>query len=324
MPSSGSPDFIAALVERGSKLRLDAAVADAVERLQAVGVRTLLLKGASLESWLYRDDGPRLYGDGDLLLAPDDIEAGHHALRVLGYTCAFDERSMPSWWREHSSAWFRESDGVTIDVHRSLPGVNVDDRVAWGVLSRDSAVVLVAGRSVPALGLPARALHVVLHAAQHGAGAVVPITELERALAVADLELWLGTATLAHELDAVDAFAAGLALTDSGRELAAQLGLSPTRSVEAALHAMTPPPAALGFEQLAQADGARARLAIVWRKLVPPPAFIRHWDPRAHDGRIALMRAYARRPIWILRHVVPGFRAWYRARRSVGGRERLP
>jgi hypothetical protein len=289
------------------------------QRFEAVGVRALLLKGASLESWLYRDEGPRHYGDGDLLVAPDDIDAVRERLTELGYRCAFDAESMPSWWREHSSAWFRGSDGITIDLHRSLPGANVDDRTAWGVLSRDSAVVVVAGLSVPALGLPARALHVVLHAAQHGASSIKPIAELERVLAVADRELWLRAAALTQELDAVDAFAAGLALTRAGRQLAAQLGLSPPRSVEAVLNATTPPPAALGFEQLARAHGARTRLEIVWRKLVPPPAFIRHWDPRAGHSRIALMRAYARRPIWVLRHAAPGFRAWYRARRSVGG-----
>jgi hypothetical protein len=150
-----------------------------------------------------------------------------------------------------------------------------------------------------------------------------PIAELDRALAVADDDLWRGAAELARELDATDAFAAGLSLTDAGRRLAARLRLSPTRSAEAALHATTPPPVALGFEQLAQADGVRARLEIVWRKLVPPPAFIRRWDPSASEGRAALARAYLRRPIWVLHHAGPGFRAWYLARRSVSGSRRI-
>jgi hypothetical protein len=176
---------------------------------------------------------------------------------------------------------------------------------------------------VPALGLPARALHVVLHAAQHGAGSKSPIAELDRALATGDDELWRDAAMLARELGAVDAFAAGLDLTDAGRQLAARLLLSPTRSVGTTLRATTPPPVALGFVQLAQAEGVRARLEIVWRKLVPPPAFIRHWDPRARQGRLALVRAYLRRPLWILRHTAPGFKAWYRARRSAGASHRI-
>ena len=315
----GSLDRIPELVERATRLRLDAAVADLFARFDPDGIDALLLKGASIECWLYRENGLRLYGDGDLLVAPGDLDAAEETLSALGYTRAFDDRSMPSWWRERSSAWFRASDGVTIDLHRSLPGVRVEDEVAWRVLSRDADAVVVAGRSVPALGLPARAMHVVLHAAQHGAASKSPIAELDRALAKGDDELWRDAATLARELGAVDAFAAGLDLIDAGRQLAPRLRLSPTRSVETALHAATPPPVALGFEQLAQAEGIRARLEIVWRKLVPPPAFIRHWDPRARQGRLALVLAYLRRPLWLVRHAGPGFKAWYRARRSVGG-----
>ncbi|MFL5864777.1 MAG: nucleotidyltransferase family protein [Solirubrobacteraceae bacterium] len=322
MPSPESPDVVSQLVERASKLRIDAAVADLCAHFQSDGVHAILLKGASLEFWLYPGDSPRLYGDGDLLVAPGDLDAAQERLSELGYRCAFDDKSMPSWWREHSSPWFRGSDGVTIDLHRSLPGARVQDGVAWRVLSRDSDAMIVAGRSVPALGLPARAMHVVLHAAQHGAGSRQPLAELERALAVADDELWHDAATLAHELDAMEAFAAGLDLTDAGRQLAAQLRLCPARSVETALRATSPPPVALGFEQLAQAEGVRARLEIVWRKLVPPPAFIRHWDPRSRQGGVALVRAYMRRPVWILRHTAPGFKAWFRARRSLNAARR--
>jgi hypothetical protein len=319
----GSPDRIPELVERASRLRLDAAVADVFARFESDGLSALLLKGASIERWLYPEDGPRLYGDGDLLVAPSDLGAAEQTLSDLGYKRSFDDRSMPSWWREHSSAWFRASDGVTIDLHRSLAGVRVEDEVAWRVLSRDVDAVVVAGRGVPALGLPARAMHVVLHAAQHGAATNRTIAELEQAMAKGDNQLWRKAAMLARELDAVDAFAAGLDLRDAGRQLAARLRLSPRRSAEATLHATTPPPVALGFEQLARAHGLHARLQIVWRKLVPPPAFVRHWDPRANDSRIALVRAYFRRPLWILRRAGPGFKAWYRARRSVGASRRI-
>jgi hypothetical protein len=320
VPVSRSRD---AIVQRASKLRLDAAVAEAFARFQTEGVRALLLKGASLEAWLYLDDGPRFYGDADLLVAPADLDAAENGLSALGYECTFDGRTTPSWLHEHSSTWFRASDGVTIDLHRSLPGVRIADGVAWRVLSRDAETVTVAGRSVPALGPPAKAAHVALHAAQHGADVAPPIAELDRALELGDDGLWRDAATVARELDAVDAFAAGLALTGAGRRLAAKLRLRQARSVETALRASTPPPAALGFEQLAQSHGLRARLLLVCGKLVPPPAFIRHWDPRAREGRLALVRAYLRRPAWVLRQAAPGFRAWYRARRALGRPHRI-
>jgi hypothetical protein len=304
-------------VARASTLRIDAAVAEVFARFEADGLGALLLKGASFQAWLYPEDDPRFYGDGDVLVAPGDVGAAELELERLGYKRTFDDRSMPSWWREHAGTWFRERDGVTIDLHRSLPGASVENHVTWRVLSRGSDTVVVAGRTVPALGLPARALHVVLHAAQHGSHMTPPIADLERALAKGDDQLWRSAAALARELVALDAFVAGLRLTDTGRRLARRLELTRTRSVEAALHATTPPPLALGFEQLARAQGLRARLEIVWRKLVPPPAFIRHWDERASDGRVALVRAYLRRPLWILRRAPSGLRAWYRARRSV-------
>jgi hypothetical protein len=288
-----------------------------------------LLKGASIAQWLYDDDGTRTYIDGDLLVAPEDILAAGEILERLGYRRHFDDRSMPSWWREHATAWIRERDGVTIDLHRKLPGVEIDDATAWSLLFREHDHIMLRGGSVPVLALPGRALHVALHAAHHGVewtGPIAPesrgpIADLNRALARADEEVWRSAAALARELDATDAFAEGLRLTAAGREMATRLHLAQARSVKAALHATTPPPVALGFEQIARASSFGQRVEIVWRKLVPPPAFIRHWDPRANESRTALVRAYLRRPVWLLQRAPEGFRAWREARRSVRERD---
>jgi hypothetical protein len=283
----------------------------------------LLLKGRSIAEWLYTDGSQRLYVDVDLLAGPGDTDVVEEILGSLGYSRKWDDRSMPSWWREHASAWVRDADGVTVDLHRKLQGINVGEEIGWRVLWQNHAAVVVAGHEVPALGLPARALHVVLHAAHHGMGQGAPIADrgptadVQRALVRSDDELWRAAAALAVELDAVDAFAAGLRLSDAGVQLAARLGLPRASSVKTALYASTPPPVALGFEQLARAPGLRSRIEILWRKLVPPRSFISHWDPRASEGRVALARAYVRRPLWLLRHAPQGFRAWAQARRSV-------
>jgi hypothetical protein len=134
---------------------------------------------------------------------------------------------------------------------------------------------------------------------------------------VGDDELWLQAAALAAELDAVEPFAAGLRLAPAAVELVGRLGLSRSRSVDAELRAGSPPPLALGFEQLARAGAMRARAEIVWRKLVPPPDFMRHWDPAAADSRVGLVRAYVRRPLWLMRRVPRGLVAWWRVQRSV-------
>lgn len=312
-----APAEEAKVVATLGRLRLDTATADVFGDLELAGVQALLLKGRSLAEWLYPDGPMRTYVDCDVLVSPGDVDRAEGILGARAFARVFDDRAMPSWWREHAGAWLRDSDGFVVDLHRSLPGVRVSDEVAWSILSVDSDVVEVARRPVRTLALPARALHVVLHAAQHGAGWIKPMTDLGRALEVADEGLWAAAAALATRLDALDAFAAGLCLAPAGAAVARRLALPPPRSVDAALRATSPPPVALSFEQLVSARGVRARLAIVWHKLVPPPAFIRHWDPRAADGHIALARAYARRPLWILRHTPRALRAWYRARRSL-------
>jgi hypothetical protein len=315
-------DQISTLTARGSRLRIDDGTVEVLSTFTRAGVRALLLKGPSIARWLYAEGEPRDYLDCDVLVAPDDLQTAEEALGSLAYKRDFDDRRMPAWWREHASAWVRVDDGLTIDVHRTLPGIGVDAEAAWRLLASDTDVVVVAGQPMPTLGLPARALHVALHAAQHGAGWPRPILDLDRALTVGDDDLWLTAAVLAAELSATDAFAAGLHLLPAGVELAARLGLPQNASVDVELRAATPPPVALGFEQLARANGTWARAKIVWLKLVPPAAFIRHWDPRAADSRSALLRAYLRRPLWILRHAPAGLREWHSARRSVSAARR--
>lgn len=315
--ASEQPRPDARLVARAAKLRLDRQIARLAARLQREGTEFRLLKGPVTAQWLYPGE-ERRYLDCDLLIAPDDLVRVEEALESLDYSRDFDDRSMPPWWREHASPWVRERDGVTVDLHRTLPGIKAALETVWQVLSENPDRVVVGGQDVPTLSLPARTLHVALHAAQHGSGWTVgPVADLKRALAACDDEVWRQAADLARALQAEDAFVTGLELTEAGRRLAQRLGLIPSRSVEAALRASTPPPIALGFEQLARATGGRARLAILARKLVPPPSFIRHWDPRANESRAALVRAYLRRPLWLLRRSPEGFRAWVKARRSV-------
>jgi len=254
------------LVARASKLRIDCASAEVVRRFELLGVDVRLLKGPSVAQWLYDKDDPRPYLDCDLLVAPRSLELAETILAPMGYERDFDDRGMPSWWREHAGVWARKSDGLTIDLHRTLAGVGVDDHAAWRLLSASPAVVVVAGQQLPALSLAARALHVALHSAQHGASRPGPMDDLDRALTIGDDDLWSAAAELAGALRAMDAFVAGLGLAPAGGQLVRRLALPQTRSTDTVLRAGSPPPLAIGFEQLARARGTRARLEIVARK----------------------------------------------------------
>lgn len=298
------------------KLRLDAAAAEVLQALDQHDVAALLLKGPAIVTWLYPDSTERPYVDCDLLIDPKCTAMAQPVLASLGYEQQFDDSAMPLWWREHSTEWVRAGGGVTLDVHRTLPGIHVSPEVAWSALGRRPDRVLVAGYRAATLTLPGRALHVALHAAQHGAMGLQSIRDLERAAAVATADTWAQAAELAAELRAVDAFTAGLRLVPAGMTIADSLGLPRASSVDAMLRARGAPEGALALERLAQAGGLRARAAIVARKVFPPQAYMYQWDPRATSSRTALVRAYIRRPLWVGSRLPRAVTAWLKARRG--------
>ena len=297
-------------------LRIDWATVEVLRTFEATKVESLLLKGVSFARWLYTKADPRPYGDCDLLVRPGDFARAREGLSALGFEPIYEEGDMPEWWREHAVLWLRHSDAVGVDLHHTLQGVGVDDETLWLVLAENTEPLEVAGYSARALTIPGRALHMALHASQHGNEWGPVVDEVELAVSRTDTATWAAAARLAAELGATPAFAAGLRLAPSGRELADQLQLPADQSVQIGLRATTPPPVALGFDQLAQANGVRARLAILGHKLFPPPTFMRKWSPRARQGRLGLALAYAWRPLWLLSKAPAGYRAWRDARRA--------
>jgi hypothetical protein len=127
--------------------------------------------------------------------------------------------------------------------------------------------------------------------------------------------VWSDALQLAHELGALDSFATGLRLLPAGEALATRIGVPDVTDVRSSLLASSPPPVALGFDQLSSARGLR-RLEILLRKFIPPPGFIRDWWPPAERSRRMLMVGYLYRPVWLLKHAPAGYRAWRAARRD--------
>jgi Uncharacterised nucleotidyltransferase len=299
-----------------ANLRVDASTAEVLGGLEAAGAQSLLLKGVSVTRWVSTRDDPRPYSDCDLLVRSADLMAAERVLSDLGFRPLLNEHHMPDWWREHATTWWRAEDGTTVDLHRTLVGVGVDPYELWLTLSSHVETIVVAGYPAQVLTIPGRAFHLALHAAQHGVEWDRVLADLERAVSAADEETWRAAAELAASLRATPAFAAGLRLTPAGRVLADRLGLPADLPTDVAIRADTAPPIALGLDQLAKAEGVRARLAILWHKLVPPATFMRHWSPLARQSRLGLVLAYLWRPLWLLARLPTGFRAWWRARSS--------
>jgi hypothetical protein len=301
-------------------LVVDRITAEVVVELAAAGVRPLLLKGPSVARWLY-DDAPRMYSDTDLLVAPDATDLTEAILSGLGFEPPLPESSADRPWKVHD--WRRYGDGALVDVHRTIPGADADPADVWATLSRATDRLAVAGADVEVLSLPARTLHVALHAAQPGADMTQPLEDLKRLLAQSPDALWEAASALAEEIQATNALADGLLLLPSGREVLGRLGLEGRPRIETALaHADVPRSTAgyaLALEELGHVSGIRAKAVWLRAKLVPPVVFMRYWTPLARRGPARLGAAYVWRWMWLAKTAVPGLVAWLRARRRIRG-----
>jgi hypothetical protein len=299
-------------------LHVDSVTAEVVTAMRAAGIRTLVLKGPSIAAWLYGDGAARPYIDSDLLVASGSYRQAGDLLRGLGF------RPLEYSWHRDSQSWRRHSDASSVDLHRSLVGALAPPDTVWRELAVRTDTLRVGGIEVEVLGIPARALHVALHAAQHGVDVPHPLEDLARALGLGDEHVWREAADLARRIEALPAFAAGLRLDAEGVRVANRLGLPAKRPPKVALSAGRKIPVAIALESLASERSVRARTRLVLGALVPSPLYMRHWSamhmtrwPAAlRRGRPGLGMAYLWRPIWILLRLPKAIAALRRARRG--------
>src|SRR4051794_20289823 len=109
--------------ERGEAMwamALEAVAAEVVLALEDAGVDSLLLKGPPLAEWLYEDPGARPYVDVDLLVDSACAGAARGVLAQRGFRQSFGPLPHPGMERPPSAPWLR--DGLTVDLHETLPG----------------------------------------------------------------------------------------------------------------------------------------------------------------------------------------------------------
>jgi hypothetical protein len=300
-------------VAAGANLAIEAATVEVVRALEHAGVRGIVLKGPTLVRWLYDNEGARASTDVDVLVSPRDFDRAEEVLVGLDFELhSLEGIPHDRPWNAH--AW-NGPRGIGVDLHRELVGVGASPEETWQVLTTEIEVVNMGETRVDVFGPTAQALHVALHAAQHGIRYPKALSDLERALEKLPPATWRNAAELAVRLDAVPAFSAGLRLLPAGAEFADSISLSKVDTVEATLLASSPPQTAGGFEWLVRVPGVRAKIVLLVRKLFPPPAWLRSWSRLARRGTLGLVAAYAWRPMWLLLHAGPGFLAWRRARR---------
>jgi hypothetical protein len=296
----------------GVNLVNDALTARVVMALRAVGVESVLLKGAAVREWLY-DRDERRSDDVDLLVSGRDRDAIEAALSAAGLR--YLGPSALGRGRPHRQLWEDPDTRIVLELHESLIGIGVSNERAWDLLSRETDELVLAGTPVATLDEAGRTLHLALHAAQHGRESQRPLEDLQRGLERLPEALWREAAANAGRLDALPAFVTGLTLVPGGTELVRQLALETHEPVDVALRAATAPPASQGLAWLMALPGPAAKARFLARVLVPPRVFMRAWDPLARRGTTGLALAYLRRPVWLLRHLPTAVRAWRQANR---------
>ncbi len=280
-------------------------------------MQPLLLKGAALARTLYRSDETRGYFDIDLLVSPDAVGAAGRVLHGLGYRNVTALQGVEgvagSVHAEMWSALLPDFGNLTVDLHWRLDGCEVQAETAWSVLDAEHAIIELAGRDVRTLSRPGLALHLALHAAQHGREDLKAIADLSRGIERWPPEIWGRAAGLARELAATEAFGAGLRLVPEGELIARQLGLPSGAGVLWELeHRGTRPRGTFHLRAFSEAHSWRERLTLLRRSLVPTRAWIVWEHPDAATSPLRLIAAYGR-------HLVraPGWavRAWLFSRR---------
>ena len=302
------------ILAAGINLLADVTTARVVRGLREAGLGSILLKGRVYRGWIDDDPG-RFSGDIDLLVDAGELTRVEEVLASLGFVRQGSLDALPGDRPYHASNWAtRES--VEIDLHNHIVGIGAPADVAWRVLLETTEPIEVMGEEVAVLGAAARAMHLALHAAQHGVAETRTLRDLERGIDVLSAALWGDAAALARRLDATAAFSVGLRLTEDGRLLAEQLELPDETPLDVALWASSPPPMTAGFEWLSTIPSPGRKAWFVARKIVPPPEWMRAWQPLARRGKIGLAAAYVWRPVWLVTHAPPAYRAWRRLRRE--------
>jgi hypothetical protein len=193
--------------------------------------------------------------------------------------------------------------------------------MAWEGLAARRTWIEVGGRRATALDHAGQAMHLAMHAAQHGPAFQKHLDELALALARWPAGVWDSAALLAQEIDATEAFAAGLRLLPEGAAVAARLALPSTAELDWTLrHRPKRPRGTFHLQALADAHGAGERLRILRHSLLPSRAWITTQHPWARAGELRVIAAYgshlARAPRWAAR-------AWlFRGRARRAGRAR--
>lgn len=143
---------------------LERVLVEVSDLLSAGGIAHRVLKGPALARLDYPAAQLRSFGDIDLLVAADDLDAAVRVLGRLGGRRRFPEPRPGFDRRFGKGTCVVLPDGTEVDLHRTLAsgpyGMTIDLRDLWS----STSVVDLHGRRLEALDATARLLHACVHA----------------------------------------------------------------------------------------------------------------------------------------------------------------
>lgn len=297
----------------GANLVMDRLAVEIHRLLTEAGIGALLLKGPSVASWLYELPGDRPYVDVDFLVRPSDQMLAEEVLRLAGFQAMTTE--IPLNRPVASREWSRDSDGASIDLHTALEGVRAQPEIAWDRVWASRSTLHLKGGDVEVFGETARALHVVLHAAQHGASSPKALGDVDRLVQRLDESAWDGVFALARVLKAEGALRLGLEMRGALPERLSALSVPSDESkVLAADLGTWERSYALGLAWLRSLPW-RERFLHIWSKAFPPAEWMRERQPSI-TGPLSLVLAYARRQLVFVITLPAAVRALRSARKG--------
>jgi hypothetical protein len=211
-------------------------------------------------------------------------------------------------------------DGVMVDLHCQLPGLDGDPAAIWGRLAASADRIVIGGVELQVPDRDTVLLHVALHAAHH-ANQVdgKPLEDLRRALAFVEEAEWSSALELARAYQGVPAFAAGLRLLPEGEELARRLDLGEVRSLQHEIRREDNVIAEELYALLSADTRIRRKLVIAASDFFPRPDYMRWWSPLARCGKLGLAGAYIWRIIWIIGQAPAAIHTLWCIQRAKGG-----
>ena len=172
------------------------------------------------------------------------------------------------------------------------------DGLLWEAFSADTETVPVGGVEVRVLGRTALALHVVVHAVQHGFKCHTD-EDLRRAITVMSADEWRPVADLAARLGIAGILGFGLRHHAAGAEIADRLTLPPLSPADPWAWMLSAPRGSASLTEFWSAPTLRAKVRRIRRTLLPSPAWIRHVSRLSRSSRAqaaARLRPMVARP----------------------------